>query len=139
MQRVAEQVVQGLGEPVPVGVDGDAGRHVEDDLGFGLRTPHGGHRLADDVADRDDLRTHLQGAGLQSRGRQEVVEQPPQPGRAGGHGLEQPVALLVGELAPVLREQIGRSAEHADGGPQLVRSHRQELGLVVRGPLRVAG
>ena len=71
--RVAEQVLQCLGQSVPIRDHRRPRGDRHEDLGGRVRALHDCDGLIEDVADLHRLRAHLERAGLQPRGRQQVA------------------------------------------------------------------
>ena len=99
-------------------------------VGRPRRGTHDPGELFGDVELHD---VEVQRGALDAGRGEQVGEQSRQPARAARHAVEQLGALVVPQLVPVGAQQLRRTSEHADRRAQLVRRHREEVGLVVGG------
>ena len=136
LERVGEQVLEDLLEPLAVGVDGD--RHVVLDVDHRSRAPSAprpggtsGRRSLRISGPGDVARLDLDLAGLDLRQIEDLVDQGQEVGARGVDRLRV-LDLLVGEVRVlVVGEQPREDEQAVERRPQLVGHVREELALVL--------
>src|SRR5579862_430439 len=128
-ERVCDQVVNRLSQPVAVAANRHQVGRVDDDPRFPAISPCTESRCGDDLGDVDGIESEVEGARLEPRRRQEISDHASQTCGARRRSLSERRSLALSELRRVFRERLGTPGEHAYGATQFVRGHCEELRL----------